>query len=67
MAMTCINGARECDGCGACLPDPAVIGKCAGCHDDIHVDEDFYDLPDEILLHEDCLRDWAKQFLVEAT
>lgn len=22
MAMTCVNGARECDGCMMCLPEP---------------------------------------------
>ena len=45
--------------------EPKVIGKCEQCGDDICADEDYYDIYGA-LVHEDCLKDWAKRFLVRS-
>ena len=63
MAMICRNGARECDGCMACYPEPEIVGKCDGCGDEIHSDEDYFDINGE-LIHEDCLYSWAERYRV---
>lgn len=64
MAMACINGARECDGtCTRCHTEPEVIGYCAQCKEAIYETDDRYDI-EGVALHDDCLRDWAKQFRV---
>lgn len=36
-------------------------GRCLHCGEDIYDYEDYYDV-DGILLHEDCLFDWAAQY-----
>ena len=63
MAMTCINGAKECEGCGNCI-DEEHIGNCENCSEPIFKGEEHYEI-DDILLHEDCLYDWASQFKKE--
>lgn len=64
MAMTCINLARECDGCGACFKEPETIGRCAACGQSVLADDDRYDIDGEII-HLDCLSDWARKYRVE--
>ena len=53
---------RECTGCGACHETRAV-GICEHCGEEIHEGEEYYDIED-VMLHEDCLYDWAKQYKV---
>lgn len=65
MAMICVNGCRECDGCGACQKDPAPLGYCVTCGEAIVFGDDYYEIDGE-LIHEDCLTDWAAQFRVTA-
>lgn len=60
MSLACVHGGMECNGCLCCQEEPETIGKC-WCGDHIHADEDYYEI-DGVLLHEDCLRDWAKQY-----
>ena len=66
MAMTCINGAAECDGCMKCQKDPVIIGHCFNCGEELAEGDDHYDI-EGVLLHEDCLHDWAKQYLVRGS
>lgn len=61
MAMVCVSGARECSGCMACQSGPSPIGKCVVCGGDIVALDDYYEI-DGDLIHDDCLREWAKQF-----
>lgn len=60
MSLTCVRGGMECNGCLCCQVEPEPIGKC-WCGDQIHADESYYEI-EGVLLHEDCLRDWAKQY-----
>ena len=62
MAMICVSGGRECDGCMACKASNAV-GICEGCGMRIYEFEDYYDINGE-LVHEECLLDWAAQYVV---
>lgn len=64
MSLTCVKGGRECDGCMGCQVEPEAIGKCDQCHDDIHEDDDRYEMPDGAIIHEDCLREWAEKYRV---
>lgn len=60
MAMVCVKGCRECDGCGACEREPEGIGVCEYCGETIYAYETHYDIYGE-LVHEDCLREWAEE------
>lgn len=46
MAMICVNGARECDGCMACQkdPDPIYCGICGKEVETIYRDKDGYEV-----------------------
>lgn len=61
MAMACVSGARECSGCGACHSEPAPIGKCVVCKEDLTAFDERYDMEGDLVCY-DCLREWAKQF-----
>lgn len=63
MAFTCIHGGKPCDGCGRCEPQPKLVGYCEHCKEAVYRYEDYYDIDGE-LVHEDCLTDWAKKYLV---
>ena len=63
MAMICKSGARECDGCMSCQPEPEIIGECAACGDLIYACDDVYDIEGD-LVHEECLFDWAEKYRV---
>ena len=63
MALTCVSGGRECDGCQDCFPEPPVIGTCEACRAEIHAGEDHYNIEGD-LLHDDCLLDWAWKYRV---
>jgi len=60
MSLPCIRGG-ECTGCMNCYPEPEFAGECAECGDLIYKHEDYYDI-DGMLLHEECLTDWAAQY-----
>ena len=63
MSQVCINGARECDGCMYCHEQKAEkIGVCEHCSDPITEGDSYYDI-DGTLIHWDCLREWAAQYL----
>lgn len=64
MAQVCVNGARECDGCGYCYEHRSGerIGLCEHCSDPIYEADSYYDI-DGTLIHWDCLREWAAQYL----
>lgn len=59
--MWCKSGARECDGCMRCRPEPRAVGRCAGCGDGIVEGEEYYKFGDDVV-HDDCLREWAEKF-----
>ena len=64
MAQSCVNGARECDGCMRCQGARSkAIGNCEHCSDVIYDNENYYDF-DGDLVHWECLRDWASKFEV---
>lgn len=56
--IICIDGASDCTGCGNCIQNK-TIGICEHCSDVIYAGEDYYEI-DDILLHEDCLREYAQ-------
>jgi hypothetical protein len=60
MSLACERFCKVCDGCLECQEEAEPIGKC-WCGDHIHADESYYEI-EGVLLHEDCLKDWAKQF-----
>lgn len=61
MAFACVLGHKaECDGCGACAEE-RVAGQCDECKGEILEGETIYDM-DGVLLHEDCLWDYARPF-----
>ena len=63
MAMICVNGCRECDGCGACdVKNSSTI--CAWCGEPISQNENHYNFDGDIV-HYDCMRDYVQEnFLV---
>lgn len=62
MAMTCINGSRECCGCMACQGPRAgsVLGDCAKCGEPVLTMEDRYEFPDGEIVHEDCALEFIR-------
>lgn len=56
MALTCISGGRECDGCQECQ-EREVIETCIVCHEDIYCEDDYIDIEDGFI-HADCLAEW---------
>ena len=63
MALTCVTGGRECDGCQRCIPEPEAVDICAECKEPVFGWEDRYNIEGEII-HDDCLIDWAERFRV---
>ena len=37
-------------------------GRCTHCGEDVYDYDDYYDIEGDILLHDDCLIDWAAQY-----
>lgn len=65
MAFHCVLGHKaECDGCGACQ-EGRVCAVCDQCGEDVFEGEDVYNMGG-VLLHEDCLRDYMRQYLTTA-
>lgn len=62
MAMTCIHGARECDGCMACQEPGhgSVLENCAQCGEPVSSGESRYQFPDGEIVHEDCAMDFIR-------
>jgi hypothetical protein len=48
----------------ACQVEPEPIGRC-WCGASIHADERHYEI-DGVMIEEDCLREWAEQYLVKS-
>lgn len=63
MAMACIHGDRECDGCMMCQAEPKKIGICASCGAPIYEGDDRYRFW-EALIHADCLLEWVTNYRV---
>ena len=62
MAMYCVKGKGECDGCMACQVSEE-LATCAECHEPIEYGEAHYNFGGGELIHEDCLHDWADKYL----
>ena len=45
--------------------EPRVVGYCAACDNEIYVGDYIYRTYDDDMVHEECLRDYAEQFIVE--
>lgn len=58
MAFTCVNGARECNGCGDCQSDKEkqIYTECEECGNYIYDGEEFY-IIDFKNLCKDCAND----------
>lgn len=55
MAMTCVNGTKECNGCMACEePKDIIFAYCSRCNFPIFEGEDFMEF-DEYIFCEECL------------
>jgi hypothetical protein len=52
MAMVCVSGARECDGCMSCQPEPAPY-NCTIC--DLECETVYYDKFDNIVGCDNCI------------
>jgi len=44
MAMVCVTGARECEGCQSCRPEPKAVYSCTCCGDPLFAGDDYYSL-----------------------
>lgn len=66
MAMICVSGARECDGCQRCIKEPEELGICSVCGEPITTDCDRYQFEGDEMIHDDCLLDWARKYFREA-
>lgn len=62
MAMICISGGRECDGCMRCQEqsEPEPIGCCAHCDEPVYSDDDRYEFPDGEIVHDYCAEDYIR-------
>lgn len=48
------------------LPDEEIIFNiCDVCGEEIYVGDEYYDI-DGIIIHDECLKDWAKEYKKEA-
>lgn len=64
MALGCVHGSRECNGCMRCqYVKRYKVGNCEHCSDVIYKDDNYYDIDGE-MVHYDCLREWARKFEV---
>lgn len=45
------------------MPKRICIGYCYVCDEPIYEDEAHYEMPDDEMVCEDCLDDWAKKYL----
>lgn len=63
MAMLCCRGSRECDGCCDCQAEKQdkVAGRCACCGEPVMKYEDRYELPDDDIVHDDCILDYIRE------
>lgn len=66
MALTCIMGRGECDGCMDCQEPKTedVIATCAQCSEPVHSYDDRYELPDGEIVHDDCALDYINRYRV---
>lgn len=62
MALLCVNGLKECDGCMKCRDEKVYEAICTQCRRPIFLGEARYELPRDIVIHTDCLDDWAKKY-----
>lgn len=62
MALKCITGFKECDGCMNCQADMEYEAICEQCGCPIFFGDAYYELPGKIIIHEDCLKDFAKPY-----
>lgn len=53
MALICIHGTHECDGCGECRETPVAF-NCSICGGEIYVGENYFDIK-ELKVCEDCM------------
>lgn len=62
MAMVCVTGSRECDGCMACHEprQNASLGDCAQCGEPVLSGDDRYKFPDGEIVHDDCVLDFIR-------
>ena len=62
MAMTCVYGSGECDGCMRCQTERknSILGTCEFCGQPVHTYDDRYEFPDDVILHEDCGLDYIQ-------
>lgn len=55
MAMICVSGARECDGCGRCFPGSPIY-TCPACGEELDAISSVYLHEGEIVGCEYCIR-----------
>ena len=55
MALVCINGNRECDGCGICFDQPVVCDMC-----EERITDHYYEI-NNIVLCQECMEDMYRK------
>lgn len=68
MAMTCIKGSGECNGCMRCQdPRPQdIAGTCPVCDEPVLTGEDRYIFPDGEIVHDDCAMEFIREHFFQA-
>ena len=63
MAMICVRGSGECDGCMNCQKDheDSILGICEFCGQPVHTYDAHYEFPDDVILHDDCVLDYVRK------
>lgn len=63
MAMICVHGSGECDGCMKCQPEhePNVVGFCVHCGEPIYSDENRYEFSDVETVHDECAVEYIRE------
>lgn len=63
MAMVCVTGCRECDGCCDCQEprQEDILGRCSVCGDPVLAYEDRYEFPDGEIVHDDCALEYIRK------
>lgn len=61
MAMICVSGCHECDGCMMCQIQDEMVATCGERGEPIYEGEDYYKFSDGEAVHDDCVLDYIRE------